>query len=121
MEETIKKLTLEQLSTWHEQGFFEINERKYSVTKLTHQLRIEALSIFAKVETMQLVGDLGYLVDPKYKEIARKIEEKITFDGAKLSTLPNHWEQYPEDFILYGMISLKVICYPFYQIKRVID
>ena len=41
--------TLEQLKQWNDNGEFEINDRTYKLTGLSHQFRVEVLSIYSQI------------------------------------------------------------------------
>ena len=45
-----------------------------------------------------------------------KIEDRVLIDSMQLSKL-KHFEEYPENYLDFIAISMKVICFPFYKTK----
>jgi len=112
-----RKEILKQLEEWHTQGMFTLNDRDYKISKLSHQFRIEVISVYSQIEAQLLTGNYGFLQNEDFKRIMKKVDEKIMFDNMTISKLSNHFEEYPEDYLDYVAISLKVICYPLYKTK----
>jgi len=109
--------TLEQLKQWNDNGEFTINDRTYKLTGLSHQFRVEVLSIYSQIEANIIMGNYAFLQRDDFKKVMAKVDDRILFDGMQLSKLPKHFEEYAEDYLDYIAVSLKVICYPFYSKK----
>ena len=110
MEDGIKKL-----EKFNESGVIEINGREYHLQKLSHQFRVECVALYSVIEPMLLVKNFSFLNDEKYKQLAKKIDDRVTFDDSQISKLPTHFEQYPEDYLEYVALTMGVIVYPFYK------
>ena len=109
--------SLEQIKQWNDNGEFIINDRTYKLTGLSHQFRVEVLSIYSQIEASIIMGNYKFLQDNEFKKIMTKVDDRVLFDGMQLSKLPKHFEEYPEDYLDYVAVSLKVICFPFYKTK----
>ena len=109
--------SLEQIKQWNDNGEFVINDRTYKLTGLSHQFRVEVLSIYSQIEANLIMGNYRFLQDNEFKKVMTKIEDRVLFDGMQLSKLPKHFEEYAEDYLDYIAVSLKVIVFPFYQTK----
>lgn len=109
--------TLEQLKEWNDSGEFIINDRAYKLTGLSHQFRVEVLSIYSQIEVNIITGNYAFLQRDDFKKVMAKVDDRVLFDGMQLSKLPKHFEEYAEDYLDYIAVSLKVICYPFYKAK----
>ena len=109
--------SLEQIKQWNNEGEFLINDRTYKLTGLSHQFRVEVLSIYSQIEANLIMGNYRFLQDNEFKKVMTKIEDRVLFDGMQLSKLPKHFEEYAEDYLDYIAVSLKVIVFPFYQTK----
>ncbi len=96
---------------------FTINERVYKISPLSHQFRVEVVSIYSQIEAELLVNNYRCFSDPSFVSIMKKVGERIIFDGSTISKLPNHFEKYSEDYLDYVTMALKVISYPFYRGK----
>ena len=112
---------LKQIEEWSENSYFEINGRRYKISKLSHQFRLEVVAIYSQIESSITMENYGFLINKDFKNIMKKVDERILFEGSQISKLPNHFEEYPEDYLDYVSLSLKVISYPFYKRKLSID
>lgn len=106
--------SLEQIKQYSNSGEFSINDRTYKLTGLSHQFRMEVLSIYSQIEANIIMGNYQFLQRDDFKKMMQKVDDRILFDGMQLSKLPKHFEEYPEDYLDYIAVSLKVIVYPFY-------
>ena len=109
--------SLEQIKQWNNEGEFLINDRTYKLTGLSHQFRVEVLSIYSQIEANIIMGNYKFLQDNEFKKIMTKVDDRVLFDGMQLSKLPKWFEEHPEDYLDFVAISLKVIVFPFYQTK----
>jgi 6-pyruvoyl-tetrahydropterin synthase len=112
---------LDLLEKMHTEGVFTINDRDYKLSKLSHQFRIEVVAVYSKIEAKMTMLDYSFLVEQNFKNIMKKIDEKILFDNSQISKLPNHFEDHPEDYFDYVATSMKLISYPLYKTKLHID
>jgi len=108
---------LAQISEWSENGYFEINGRRYEISKLSHQFRLEVVAIYSQIEANLTMGNYGFFMNEDFKKLMRKVDDRILFDGSQISKIPNHFDKYAEDYLDYVSLSLKVISYPFYKNK----
>jgi len=104
---------LDQLKQVFDDGVATINERDYSFTVMTHSERVKVFSYFSAIQSMIQHGNFEFLDDAKYKEVEKTISGRVTFDGMQLSKLPKHFEEYPEDYLMFVTTALGVISYPF--------
>jgi len=105
------------LSECSEKSAFTINGREYKISKLSHQFRTEILSVYTQIEKNLEDGNFGFITEPTFKNIIKKIDNKITFEDELISKRSRHWEEFPEDYLDYISMSMKVICYPFFKTK----
>ena len=106
--------SLEQIKQWNNEGEFLINDRTYKLTGLSHQFRVEVLSIYSQIEANIIMGNYGFLNRDDFKKMMVKVEERVLFDGMQLSKLPKHFDEYPQNFRDFIATSLKVIVAPLY-------
>lgn len=112
-----REAILKQLDEWNEKGSFEVNGRVYKISKLSHQFRLEVLALYSQIEANITMGNYGFVTEPRFKELMKKVDDKILFENSQVSKLPDHFEKHAEDYMDYIAIGLKVICYPFYRTK----
>jgi len=97
----------------HEDKCAEINGREYHLTNLTHIKRRKVFSYFTHVQNDLQRGDLWFLESPEWTEVEKVISNCILFDGDLLSKRKDHWEEYPEDYMLFIQTMMGAISYPF--------
>lgn len=107
------KQALGQAREIFEAGEVEINGRVYAFTKVRHEKRVEVFALFSSVGSQLSVGDFSCITTPNFKHVQKIMFDAITFDGDLLSRLPNHFEDYPEDYIELIGTSMGVMSYPF--------
>ena len=115
--ETQRSAILKQLDEWVENSAFIVNDNEYKIAKLSHQFRLEVVAIYSQIEAHLTMGNYGFLMNKEFKDVMKKVDEKILFDGVQISKREKHFEDYAEDYLDYVAISLKVISYPFYKRK----
>ena len=106
--------SLEQIKQWNDNGEFVINDRTYKLTGLSHQFRVEVLSIYSQIEANIIMGNYVFLNRDDFKKVMAKVDDRVLFDDMQLSKLPKHFEEYPENYLDFIAISMKVIVFPFY-------
>lgn len=104
---------IEQMKAVCEDGVATINGRDYKLTTMTHSDRVKVFSFYASPSNTAANNSFEFLDDPKYKEVEKVMFNRIMFDGMQLSKLPNHFEEYPEDYIMLISTAMGVISYPF--------
>ena len=109
--------SLEQIKQWNDNGEFSINGQEYKLSGLSHQFRVEVLSIYSQIEASIIMGNYKFLQDNEFKKTFDKVCDRIMVDNMQLSKLPKWFEEHPEDYLDFVAISLKVICFPFYSRK----
>lgn len=107
------KEALDQIKSVFEDGVATINERDYKFTAMTHSERVKVFAYFSSIQQQIQGGDFSFLDDSRYKEVEKVIAQRVTFDGMQLSKLNDHWETYPEDYIMFVTTALGVVSYPF--------
>lgn len=108
-----QKEALDQIKNVFEDGVATINERDYKFTAMTHGERVKVFAYFSSIQHQIQCGNFSFLDDGKYKDIEKIIVQRVTFDGMQVSKLNDHWETYPEDYIIFVTTALGVISYPF--------
>lgn len=91
----------------------EINGRKYDFAKFVHAERRKVFAFASTVQYQLAAGDFSFLEAPAYAPVEKMMFDKILFEGGQLSKRPNHFEDYPEDYIMLVTTALQVISYPF--------
>jgi len=108
---------IKQIETYYQNNYFEVNGRRYELSKLNHQFRVEVLAVYSQIEPALTMENYGFMLNEDFKRVMKKIEDRVLFEGMQISKRPNHWEEYEEDYLDFVALSMKVICYPFYKKK----
>ena len=59
----------------------------------------------------RLISEL--LDTAEFNRVFKIICDHVTFDGSSLSKLPDHWDDYPQDFMMFTTAAMGVMSYPF--------
>lgn len=104
---------LSQVKAVYDDGFAEINGREYHFTKMRHKQRRSVFAFLTSVQESIQRGDFSFFDYPQFSNIEKIIADSVTFDGSLLSRCTDHWEGYPEDYVIFTVTALGVISYPF--------
>lgn len=107
------KSAIAQMKAVCEDGVATINGRDYKITAMTHSERVKVFSFYASPSNTAAMNSFEFLDDPKYKEVEKVMFSRITFEDMQLSKLPNHFEEYPEDYIILISTAMGAMSYPF--------
>jgi hypothetical protein len=103
----------EQIKESYEDGFAEINGRKYSFGKVNHKTRLKIFGFAQSIMGDMSRGNMSFMGSDEYSKIEDIIFANVTFDNSSLSKLPNHFEEYGADYILFVSSAIGVFTYPF--------
>jgi len=87
--------------------------RKYQFLKMTHKNRRKVFAFFTKVQMQISMGDYSFMDTPEFDAVEKVMHLSITFEGSGLDKLTDHWERYPEDYVMLTVTALQVMSYPF--------
>ena len=104
---------MEMIKAVYDDGFAEINGREYHFLKMRHQQRRSVFAFFSSIQRDIQRQDFSFLDDPRFKNVEKIIESSVSIDDSLLAKLPNHWEDYPQDYLKFVSTALAVISYPF--------
>lgn len=107
------KSAIAQMKAVCEDGVATINGRDYKITAMTHSERVKVFSFYASPSNTAAMNSFEFLDDPKYKEVEKVMFNRITLYDMQLSKLPNHFEEYPEDYIILISTAMGAMSYPF--------
>lgn len=104
---------LELLRQIYETGLIEVNGREYRLTRMRHKQRRKVFAYFTHIKDQLSDGDFGFMDSEKFDEVMATIADVTTFDGALLSRLETHWDNYPQDYLKFVTAAMGGISYPF--------
>lgn len=107
------KSAMDQMKAVLDDGVATVNGRDYTFTPMTHSERVKVFSFYSSPANTAAQNSFEFLDDPKYKEVEKVMFNRINFDGMQLSKLPNHFENYPEDYLQVVSTAMGVMSYPF--------
>src|SRR5690606_13667267 len=82
-------------------------------TEMRHKKRVTVFSFYTSIRAQLEVGNMAFLDTPHFNQVFSVMCDHIMFDDMLLSKLPNHFDDYPGDFILLVQTALGVMSYPF--------
>ena len=113
-----KNKALEQLEEWHITKAFQIEDKEFKLSQMNHEFRVKVYALYSQIETNMILGNFGFLEDAKFKALFKEVENKVLFDDMLISKIPNFWEENEDIYLSFIQTSLKLICYPFFRIKK---
>lgn len=114
-----KKNTKEQeaaqdvIAQCYKDGSMEINSRKYVFLKTTHKKRLSIYSYMTSIAPQIAAGNFSFFDSQEWDRIESILSDMITIDDMVISKLPEHWEKYPQDYLLFTTTAMQVISHPF--------
>ncbi|WP_449555270.1 hypothetical protein [Lelliottia amnigena] len=108
-----QKRALEMIKAVYADGYAEINGNRYDFAAMTHKKRRKVFAFFTGIASEMSRQSMEFLDTERFEEIERLIFDYVLFDGVQLSKQPDHFENYPGDYIMLITTSLQVISLPF--------
>jgi len=96
-----------------EDGCAEINGRKYTFGSINHKTRLKIFGYAQSVKHLMVHGDYSFMSDDSYSNIEDLMFSNMIYDKQSLSKLPEHFNEFGEDYLKLVNISMMVFCYPF--------
>lgn len=97
----------------YDDGVATINGRDYEFLKMRHQKRVSVFAFFTSIQSQLQQSNLSFLDTPQFKHVFGIICDHVTFDGSLISKLPEHFDNYPSDFVIFVQTALGVMSHPF--------
>lgn len=113
MAEEQKDEALAQVRAVYEDSKATINGREYTIAKMNHKQRRKVFAFFSKVQQDMNRGNFWWLESSEWADVEAVIESHVLFNGEKLANLDTHWDNYPEDYMLFVSTMLGAMSYPF--------
>lgn len=113
-----KNKALEQLEEWHTSKAFQIEDKEFKLSQMNHEFRVKTYALYSQIETNMILGNYGFLEDAKFKALFKEVENKVLFEDMLISKIPNFWEENEDIYLSFIQTSLKLICYPFFRLKK---
>lgn len=85
----------------------------YRLLKMNHVKRRTIFAYFTHIQHDLQRGDLWWMTTADWEKVERIISDHVTFEDSLLSKRPNHWEDYPEDYMIFVQTMLPAMSYPF--------
>ena len=101
------------LKAVHDDKCAEINGREYHITKINHIKRRKVFAFYSHIQHAVAKGDFWFMESDDWRDVEKVIENAVTFDGDLLSKRQGHWDEYPEDYLLFVQTMLGALSYPF--------
>lgn len=113
-----KNKALEQLEDWHINKAFQIEDKEFKISQMNHEFRVKVYALYSQIETNMILGNFGFLEDAKFKALFKEVENKVLFEDMLISKIPIFWEENEDIYLSFIQTSLKLICYPFFRLKK---
>ena len=87
--------------------------RAYQLTKMTHNQRRRVFAFFTKYQGELQAGNFSFLDKADFEPVEKVIMDTVLYEGGQLSKAPTHWEDFPEDYVVFITTMMGAISYPF--------
>ena len=104
---------MSQLRAVYEDGEAEINGRTYKFHKMTHVERRKVFAYQSSVAHQLQAGNFAFLDTPAFAATEEVMWKNISYDGSAIAKLRDHWDEYPEDYMMLISTAMGVMSYPF--------
>lgn len=108
-----REAALAQIRGVYEDGEAEVNGRTYKFHKMTHVERRKVFAFQSSVQGQLAAGNFAFLDTPVFAQVEEVMWKNISFDGSVITKLRDHWEEYPEDYMMLVSTAMGVMSYPF--------
>lgn len=109
----LRQKAMSQLKAVYDDGYAEINGRRYEFAKMRHEKRKAVFAYYTSIQAQMQVGSFAFMDTPQFNHVFKVICEHVTFNDSVLSKLPDHWDEYPQDFMMFTTAAMGVMSYPF--------
>lgn len=98
----------------HESGGFDVGSRQYTFAKMPYKIGKKIFAYLTVVASDLEAGNMGFIDSDKFeKDIEPLLMKYVLIDGFKLDTVPDHFDEYPGDYMQFVMMSLQGFAAPF--------
>ena len=112
-QEEQRKAAMAQIRGVYEDGEAEINGRTYKLHKMQHVERRKVFAFYTSVQHQANAQNFAFLDTPQFSVVEEVMWKSVSFEGATLNKLRDHWEEYPEDYIQLVTVCMGVMSFPF--------
>lgn len=87
--------------------------RKYKFLTMTHKQRRKVFAFMSRIQNLIQAKDFSFMEWPEFEAVESVIHNHITFEDSLISKRPNHFDEYPSDYVNFTLTALMVISFPF--------
>lgn len=99
-------------AVWDDQSA-EINGREYRFAKMVHTERRRVFAYYSSIQDQLERSNFAFLDTPEYIYCEKIMFKHVTFEGSLLAKLPDHFDEYANDYIKLITTAMGVMSYPF--------
>jgi len=106
---------MSKIKECYEDGFAEVNGRKYHFCEVTHKDRLKIFGYVQSIQKDLISGVMSFVGDSEYSAIEDLMFSKMTYKDEQLSRVVErgHFTEFGEDYIILATTAMQVFCYPF--------
>lgn len=116
-----RQAALDQIKAVYDDGEAEVNGRKYRLLKMQHVERRKVFAFYTSVQNQLQQGNFLFLDSPAFAAVEEVMWKNVSFDGALIAKLRDHWEEYPEDYMTLVSTVMGVMSYPFIRAASIVS
>ena len=104
---------LDIVKSIYDDGIAEINGREYKFLPMAHKERKFVFAYTTSITNELEKGNFSFMSSKEFEAVEKVIQERVAYDGIQLSKREKHFDDYPEDYIMFVSSAMGVISYPF--------
>lgn len=105
--------SLEFVKQAFEDNCITIDGRDYEFAKTNHLQRKQVFAYLSSINGLLEKGNMSFIDTPEFVKIEKLLGDIITFEGLQLSKAKEHWEKFPQDYLMLIPLAMMVVSYPF--------
>lgn len=109
---------LETLLQSYNDGELTVNGRTYELLKTNFQEMLMLVQGIGLLQYFETPGDDDVTSKPLYKKCENIVMKNIMYNGMQLCKLPDHFNEYPEDYLLLITNGWMALCSKMLQSEK---
>ena len=99
----------------YEDGFADINGRRYTFHKMRHLDRREVFAYFTTIKEQLFHENFGFMLKPDFSRIEQLVLRSVSCDGMIMAKAPEDWwDGREQEYTMLVSMALTVISVPFF-------
>lgn len=108
-----QRQSFEMLKEVYEEKEATINGRVYKLLSMTHQKRKKVFAFYTSIQNEVATGNYSFIGLESWDTIEEIINNHVMLDNDIIAKVSDHFDKYPEDYVIYSFTMLGAMSIPF--------